>query len=699
MPVVTLSYANTKISDISVASTGTPSIQTLASGVDNAGVIYRSYLTFDLGLIPNNVIINSAVLKLYETSGAGSNLNEIRRVTSNWNDTMSWSTQPSVDPNIVAALYSSPNTFISFELKSLVQSWVNGTDNYGLQLKCQVETGTNNFNFFASNENSSTVNRPTLTIDYSIPTTGKKQVEYVGFKATSTATSVTSTPLELPSGIQTGDLLIAQVTKRDTSTVIAGLNGWTALSDRAIPVSSGVSFRYGIYYKFATSSETQPTLTSQTATLWQASVSAYRNAKAVRETVFSNFSTNIPNPPNATTTYDKTMLLVLSSINSFVTAKPYSLNFQKEVEAGSSATSITLFSMAKYMYNEKSIQGTDMKVEFSDTGSGEIRALFLEPINNIPPTLTLASPADNQTLSEGNTMAVQGSASDVDSGNVVTAKYKINNGPVRALQSGVSNGSTPISFAKNLTYRDKRLWDGNTDVIGVDLAENTDHTLTVWAEDDQGGKSSDVIRTFRVIWNRPPVINGSDKNLGTISTIPSESYSVTEPENDTFTITELLNGQEIRSFPGVAGQQYTITIDKDRWLRLPLGVQHELRVRATDSKGQFTDRIFTFIRSETQILFKLKQPFLCDAKPTRVLVTLDGVFPSGSNVKVEVCNNAYDAVPTYEDATGPSLAGRGYIFTNTAKTAANWGINIRITIDKGTATDKVILNGFGGAFD
>lgn len=314
---------------------------------------------------------------------------------------------------------------------------------------------------------------------------------------------------------------------------------------------------------------------------------------------------------------------------------------------------------------------------------------------------TIASqyPYFDLTLSEGKTIQVEGSATDADNGNVVTVKYKINNGTARALNSGVSNGNTPISFAKTLTYSSKRIWDGSTDVAGVDLAENTDHTLTIWSEDDQGGKSAEVTRKFQVVWNRPPSISGNDTNLGAIGTTPSINYTVTEPESDSFTITEFLNGQQIRSFSGVAGQQNTATIDQDRWLRLALGVQHELRIRATDSKGQFADRIYTFTRTETQIQFALKNPFFCDAKPTRVLVTLDGTFPDGSTVLVEVCNNAYDTVPAYEDATGPSLAGRGYIFTNETKTAADWGINIRITINKGTATEKVILNGFGGAFD
>ncbi|NME99989.1 hypothetical protein HF838_17295, partial [Aneurinibacillus aneurinilyticus] len=108
-----------------------------------------------------------------------------------------------------------------------------------------------------------------------------------------------------------------------------------------------------------------------------------------------------------------------------------------------------------------------------------------------PPTLTLTT-TDHQTLSEGKVLSITGSASGVDNGDVLTVKYKINSGTVRNIASGVVNG-TPLSFAKNLTFRNKRLHDGTTEVT-VDLAENVDHTLTVWAEDDKGGKSAEVTR-------------------------------------------------------------------------------------------------------------------------------------------------------------------------------------------------------------
>ncbi|MED1850362.1 Ig-like domain-containing protein [Brevibacillus borstelensis] len=317
---------------------------------------------------------------------------------------------------------------------------------------------------------------------------------------------------------------------------------------------------------------------------------------------------------------------------------------------------------------------------------------------NQSPTLTLTSPANNQTLAEGNTLPVQGSASDADSGNVVTVKYKINSGTTRALTSGVSDGSSPLSFARTLTYSNKRIWDGSTDVAGVDLAEGVDHTLTVWAEDNQGGKSAEVTRKFRVIWNRPPSISGANEDLGTIMEPPSKAYTVTEPEGNPFTITEYLDGEVLRTFSGVAGQEYTVTIPTDKWLRTSLA-QHTLKVRATDSAGLYSERVYTFTRTDDRIEFELAQPFLTDAKANRVLFTLDAVIPTGATLQVEACNNAFDAVPTYEDITGPVSAGRGYVFTNETKTATQWGINIRVKILKGTATDPVIINGFGGAFD
>ncbi|MED1664564.1 Ig-like domain-containing protein [Brevibacillus laterosporus] len=318
---------------------------------------------------------------------------------------------------------------------------------------------------------------------------------------------------------------------------------------------------------------------------------------------------------------------------------------------------------------------------------------------NTAPTLNVASPADNQTLTENATLNIQGTASDTDKDNVVTIKYRINNGTTRALQSGVSNGSTPISFAKTLTFRTKRLYDGTTDFTGSDLAENTDHTLTIWAEDDQGGKSTEVTRKFRVVHNRPPVITGQNEDLGVLSAIPSKNYTVTEPEGDAFTITEKINGKIIRTFAGTASKENTATIPLDTWLRLSLTSVHSLTIEATDSKGMTSVRTYTFRRSADKIAFVLGKPFDTDIAAKRILVTIDATVPPGADYKVEVCNNGHDDSPTWEDATNFVKFNRGFIFTNKEKTAEKWGVSLRFTFVKGSATEPVIVRGFGGAFD
>ena len=326
---------------------------------------------------------------------------------------------------------------------------------------------------------------------------------------------------------------------------------------------------------------------------------------------------------------------------------------------------------------------------------------------NKKPVVTLNTP-DNQVLTEQATLAISGTALDEDVDNAVTVKYRINGGTARNIASGVSDGSTPISFARTLTYSNKRIWDGAVDVAGVDLAENTDHILTVWSEDDQGGKSVEVMRKFRVVWNRPPTISGENGDLGIMEAPPSVNYTVSDPEGSTFTLTEKINGQVIRTFAGVAGRQETITIPHDMWLRLEPGVQHALTIEAADDQGMTSIRTYTLTRFVDKIIVSMdfatmkpetKDFFTTDVAAKRLLLTPIWDLPPGAILQVEVCNNAYDEEPAWEDATIVVKLNRAHLFANESKTAERWGINFRIKIEKGTAIGPIYVKGIGGAFD
>lgn len=325
---------------------------------------------------------------------------------------------------------------------------------------------------------------------------------------------------------------------------------------------------------------------------------------------------------------------------------------------------------------------------------------------NKKPVVTLTT-LDNQTLTENATLSVAGSALDQDVDNAVTIKYRINGGTIRNIASGVSDGSTPLSFARDLRYSGKRMWDGAVDVAGADLAENTDHTLAVWAEDDKGGKSAEVTRKFRVVWNRPPTISGQNSDLGTLTERPTVTYSAADPEGNSFTFTEYLNGQQVRSFAGTDGQQNTFELTHDAWIKLDLDVQHQLKIVATDSAGISSERVYTFTRTETHLEFMLdyNNPdvaafFTVDGMPERILFTLERYLPPDSEIEsLLVTNNYLDATPTWEDACNAVIGGRGYIFTNKTKTAADWAICVWVTLAKGSATQRVHVYGYGGAFD
>lgn len=174
--------------------------------------------------------------------------------------------------------------------------------------------------------------------------------------------------------------------------------------------------------------------------------------------------------------------------------------------------------------------------------------------HNALPTLTLNT-ADNQTLYENSTLNIGGTAIDADIGNVVSVKFKVNNGISRTIDAKVMDG-TALSFDRTLTFKQGILYDGATAITGV-LVEGIPNTVTVWSEDDQGGKSADVTRAFLVVSNRAPALLVNP--IATKSNLINKDViiiggSVTDPENDNVTVSYKLNGgASVQVYSGAPG--------------------------------------------------------------------------------------------------------------------------------------------------
>jgi hypothetical protein len=65
---------------------------------------------------------------------------------------------------------------------------------------------------------------------------------------------------------------------------------------------------------------------------------------------------------------------------------------------------------------------------------------------------------------------------------------------------------------------------------------------------------------------------------------------------------------------------------------------------------------------------------------------------------VEICKNGFDDTPTWENCTAATLNGMRYLFQNHSKSADKWGVNIRATLDRGSAVGPCYIVSIGGNF-
>ncbi|MCZ0828285.1 hypothetical protein [Brevibacillus laterosporus] len=228
--------------------------------------------------------------------------------------------------------------------------------------------------------------------------------------------------------------------------------------------------------------------------------------------------------------------------------------------------------------------------------------LLRMPLNSAP-TIAVTT-GNNLVATEGQTIRIEGSTIDVNNGNVVTVKYQINTGTARAAQSGVSNGSTPLSFSKALTYRGGRLYDGSIDVSGL-LAEGTNHTVTIWAEDDQGGKSDVVTRTFTVKHNKAPILTVGTFPAVQSGLIPPDSITLSgaasDPDGNTLTVKAKLNsGTEQTLLNGVTSGNWSYSFKVSD---LKAGA-NSVTITSTDQFGLSTVKTFNINNAVTETPMK-----------------------------------------------------------------------------------------------
>ena len=266
-------------------------------------------------------------------------------------------------------------------------------------------------------------------------------------------------------------------------------------------------------------------------------------------------------------------------------------------------------------------------------------------------------------------------------GDAVTVVEMLNDETLRTINNAPKGEQLSVSITSEKLYA---------------LGLNTVNNLVITATDGQGGTTYRRLTFKRT--NSAPAISGQDEDLGQQTGSFAEKYTVTDVEGDNVVVTEFVDDKQIRSYQATLGQEETIELSRENWLVLANG-DHQLRVEAVDGNFATSVRVWNFSKKETVIAFQFAQPEETDARATKILITPTWHI-EGSVAKVEACNNAFDASPTWEDITAQVAINRVYNFLNQSKTAEKWGVNVRFTIEKNEGYEgEVSISGFGGAYE
>ena len=185
------------VEDASQANQSFASAQVLRVGRDEFTQETLSLLRFDLSNIPSDAVITDAVFQAWLESGeTAAETICIHRVTADWNETVTWNSQPTIDDQCVTS-QSIGNDFGQTQswpdLHALVVPWLTGdVSNFGIAMRTTTTNAADKT--FQSSEGNI---RPQLVITYERTTatpTATDAAPTPTFTATATATSAVPTP-------------------------------------------------------------------------------------------------------------------------------------------------------------------------------------------------------------------------------------------------------------------------------------------------------------------------------------------------------------------------------------------------------------------------------------------------------------------------------------------------------------------------
>ena len=243
------------------------------------------------------------------------------------------------------------------------------------------------------------------------------------------------------------------------------------------------------------------------------------------------------------------------------------------------------------------------------------------------------------------------------------------------------------------TYNDIGVWGVNTD------------GLYYWYTNSYGVRPAFILPSTLVVSddgtvsvNTAPTVSTDGAALGEKNTAFAWTYTVTDADGDTLTVTEKLDGKTTKTRTGVAsGTALTFeqVADAAGFQRV-LNGSHTLTVEVSDGK-ETTSASATFTKTVHAASVTLAEPLAVEGDITVAVLQVTGSIPDDAKFKAEVTNNALDSSPVWQDATTEVKKGVNIVFEN--KTATNGAaFNFRVSVERGESGEGGYIEAVSGAF-
>ena len=232
-------------------------------------------------------------------------------------------------------------------------------------------------------------------------------------------------------------------------------------------------------------------------------------------------------------------------------------------------------------------------------------------------------------------------------------------------------------------------------IVNNDVCTDTDGARPAFTLPSSLSVSDDASVTV----NTAPVINYSGGSaLGDKTEGFTLSYSVSDADGDAVTVTEKLDNVVQRTFAPALGETQQFQAGLPANFQTILNGNHTITIEATDGKAAAAPVNVTFSKAVHSASITLSTPLAADDMPTAIRLSITGDIPDDAVWTAEVCNNAYDASPTWENIKPAIQSGYNFVFSNKTKTAENWGVNFRIEVTRGPSNTGGYIYAIEGGF-